>query len=264
MTTARPHPSGYAAAFLAGLVLASNAAAESGKLTASAGFDYSSGKYGSSANTTILYAPFVAKYEIGSWTAKVILPYLEISSPGTVVGGGTDVVVIGTTQNARRTTSRGMGDVVTALTYSVLEGNPYGLFLDLTAKIKLPTADDQKGLGTGKADHTAVVDVFKSLGRFTLLGSLGYKDTGQPDGLNLNNVWFGGIGGAWRFSSATSGGVLWDVRQPSRDGIDGARDLTVYLTHKWSDTFKMQLYTYRGFSHASADLGGGAMFSLTF
>lgn len=264
MTTERPRPLGSKAVFVTGLVIISSAAAESGKLTASTGFDYSSGKYGSSTSTSILYVPFMAKYETGRWTAKATLPYLEITSPGTVVGGGSDVVVIGTTQNAARTKASGMGDVVTALSYSVLEGNPYGLFLDLTAKIKLPTADDQKGLGTGKADHTVVVDAFKNFGRFTLLGSLGYKNTGKPAGLNLNDVWFGGIGGAWRFSSATSGGVLWDMRQPSRAGIDGARDLTVYMTHKWSDMFKMQLYTYRGFSHASADLGGGAMLSLSF
>lgn len=239
-------------------------ASDDGKLSASSGFDYSSGKYGSSARTEILYIPFIVKYESGRWTSKVTLPYLEITSPGTVVGGGSDVVVIGATQNANRVKSSGMGDVTTALTYSALEGKPYGLFLDLTAKVKIPTADDQKGLGTGKSDYTALVDVYRTIGRFTVLGSLGYKDTGTTAALGLKNVWFGGIGGAWRFSSATSGGVLWDARQPTRAGAEGARDVTAYLTHKWSDNFKIQAYTYHGYSNASADFGGGAMLTLSF
>ncbi len=241
-----------------------SANATDGLLSATTGFDYSRGKYGSSTATTILYVPFTAKFEHGRWSAKATLPYLEISSPGTVVGGGADVVVIGTSQNSQRSTASGMGDVVTALSYSVLEGEIYGLFLDVTAKIKLPTADDQAGLGTGKSDRTVVTDFFRSFGRFTALGSLGYKDTGKPAGLGLNNVWFGGVGCAWKFSPATSAGVLWDIRQPSRAGVEGARDLTVYMTHKLTDTVKMQLYSYRGFSNASADLGGGAMVTLSF
>lgn len=253
-----------ASAFAAALWAGSALAADEGKLSASSGFDYSSGKYGSSARTDILYVPFIVKYESGRWTGRVTLPYLEITSPGTVVGGGNDVVVIGTTDNARRVKSSGMGDVATALTYSIFEGSPYGLFVDVTAKVKLPTADEQKGLGTGKADYTALADIYRSFGRFTLLGAVGYKDTGTPAGLALKNVWFGGIGGAWRFNPTTTGGLLWDMRQPTRDGNEGARDLTAYLTHKWNDNFKMQAYTYHGYSNASADFGGGMVLSLSY
>jgi hypothetical protein len=154
--------------------------------------------------------------------------------------------------------------VIGAVTYALLEGAPHGLFLDLTGKVKFPTGDKEKGLSTGERDYSVLLDIYRSFGRFTLLGALGYKVNGDPDGLNLNNVWQAGVGGAWKFSPSTSGGVLWDVRQASRVGSEVPRDLTTYLTHKLNDTLKLQLYMYHGFSNASADWGGGAMIGVSY
>ena len=41
------------------------------------GFDYSSGTYGESQSTDILYIPVIGKYEIEDWAFKLTVPYIS-------------------------------------------------------------------------------------------------------------------------------------------------------------------------------------------
>jgi hypothetical protein len=146
--------------------------AEDGNHSVAAGFDYSSGQFGTVTTTDMLYIPVVGKYEIGSWLFKLTVPYLQIIGYGGVVPGVGGVVPV-VAANKTTSTRSGLGDVVAAVTYRVYENSGYAFGIDATGKVKLATSDT--GLGSGQDDYAGQVDVNQSLCKFTALGSLGYK-----------------------------------------------------------------------------------------
>lgn len=224
------------------------------------GMDYSTGKYGGTESTDILYIPLTGKYEADKYTLKLTVPYLQITGPGNVVR---DVGQIGT-PSATRTRQSGLGDVVVAGTYNMYEGRTNGTLMDLTAKIKFGTADEAKGLGTGKNDYAVQADLYKTLGKNTVFGTLGYKVMGSPAGITLNNVFYASLGAGHKYSQETSAGLILDLREKASATGFEQRELTAYVSHKLGKTWKAQAYGVKGFSNGSPDWGAGAMVTAAF
>jgi outer membrane protein OmpA-like peptidoglycan-associated protein len=90
----------------------------------------------------------------------------------------------------------GFGDVKLGFKYKFLDDyKKDAVGLALKAYVKLPTADEEKGLGTGKADFGADLILSKNLGHVAdIHASLGYQINGDPDGVNLGNSFDWGIG----------------------------------------------------------------------
>lgn len=235
-------------------------AAGSGQFSLSTGFDYSSGKYGGDVSTDILYVPVIAKYETEQWSLKLTVPYIRITGPGNVVRDVGAIKGAGTT----RTTESGLGDVVAAATVNAYSGGPGDPIVDITGKVKFGTADENKGLGTGKNDYAAQVDVYQGIGRFTAFGSAGYKVLGSPSGITLDNVFYGSLGGGYKIDPQTSGGLILDLRQKASATGSPQRELTAYLSHKYSKTWKVQGYVVKGFADGSPDWEGGAVVAYNY
>ncbi len=236
--------------------------AEEGSFNISSGVDYSSGDYGQSIKTKIVYIPFTARYDIGRWSLKATLPWLQIDGPGGVSGDGR--VVTSNNITTRRTTESGQGDLVAGATYSAIILNEQKFYLDLTAKVKLPTASESRGLGTGKTDYAVAADVYKGLGAVTALATLGYRVLGDPSGVNLRNVWFGTVGGVYKINGQNSVGLTADYREATTNTGSALREYTLFYSHKFNDTYKLQTYLVHGDTQSSVDLGAGAMLSVQF
>lgn len=230
-----------------------------GDLTFSTGLDYSTGKYGSTSSTDIFYVPLTLKYEWGASTLKTTLPYLRIASG-----------------SAPRVTQEGVGDWMFSYGYSLFEQPRNGFLVDLIGKLKLATADETKGLGTGENDYAAQIDLYYLAGALSPFMTMGYRMPGNPPGQNLRNIWYGTLGLGYKFSPSNSAGIMWDLRQASRtagggpvtvdaDGhiISGVNssELTLYWVHKFNPDLKLQIYAVKGFSDASSDRGMGLMVS---
>jgi len=224
------------------------------------GLDYSTGKYGGTETTEIFYIPFTGKYEADEYTLKLTVPYLQVTGPGNVVR---DVGQIGTASTTR-TKQSGLGDIVVAGTYIMYEGRANGTLVDVTAKIKLGTADEAKGLGTGENDYALQADLYKTLGKNTVFGTLGYRVMGEPEGVTLNNVFFASVGAGHQYSQETSAGVILDLREKASATSFAQQELTAYVSHKLGKTWKAQAYALKGFSDGSPDWGAGAMFTAAF
>lgn len=249
-------------------------AKEPGNWKFSSGLDYSSGKYGGDEDTDITYIPFSGSYQTGAWTAKVTVPWIRIKGPGGVVGGGDGVVVIRpkngngngngpTTTTTTATTGQststesGLGDVWASLKYE-MQSFPTDIgYLDLTAKIKIPTADEDDGLGTGETDYTLQADYAKSMGRLTPLLTVAYKIKGDPSGIDLDDVWYLSAGANWRLGSHLNVGASLDFQEASSDGADDALELFAYLSYKVSEVWSLTPYVYFGFTDGSPDEGLG-------
>jgi hypothetical protein len=230
------------------------AESEAGRFSLSTGFDYSSGKYGTSSSTDILYIPVSVKYETDRTRLKLTVPYLQISGGNVVSTEGGQVVLINA--DIRRTES-GLGDIAVSAFETLIPQAGNLPWIDLGVKIKFGTADETQGLGTGENDYSLEADITKIYDKFTAFATLGYKWVGNPPGSALNNIVYGGIGGAYKFTPLTSAGIFIDYRQATSPEQDAPRELTLYANHKLSPDLSVLGYMYGGFSDNSPDIGGG-------
>jgi hypothetical protein len=229
-----------------------------GTVTLSAGVDYSTGKYGDTSSTDILYLPFAAKYERDKWVFKLTVPFIQVTGPGNVVR---DVGVVAGKAAGPRQTEQGLGDLVLGVTRNVYDGTTSGTLVDLTGKIKFGTASFDKGLGTGENDYSAQVDLTQRVTPvITAFGSFGYKVVGNPAGTALHNAFYGEGGGSYKLTNATSAGAilfLSEAQSPSGP----QRELTAFVTQQLAERWKLLGYVVRGFANGSPDWGGGAVVS---
>jgi outer membrane protein OmpA-like peptidoglycan-associated protein len=90
----------------------------------------------------------------------------------------------------------GFGDVKIGAKYKILDdylGDGVGLALKAVAK--LPTADEEKGLGTGKFSGSADLILSKHLNRAAdIHASIGYEINSDPDDLAIANAFKWGLG----------------------------------------------------------------------
>jgi hypothetical protein len=273
------HPIQRGLAAAAGaLLLAGNAAAQTGAQTAAqavatqtgaaqtsvaVGAEYTTGKFGGTETTDTLYIPVVVRHETGPWVLKATVPWLRITGPGNVIGAGADRVVVPGGNAARRTES-GLGDIVLSGFYNLMDERKGGLGLDVGAKVKLPTADEQKGLGTGELDYALQLDFFKPIDATTLFGSIGYRVYGNPPGQTLRDVPYASIGASYRMSSQQAVGVAYDYRPQIVDGGGKVSELTAFWSNRLSPQWKLQVYGVVGFADASPDAGIGALLERRF
>lgn len=230
-------------------------------LTLSSGIDYSTGKYGQSERTETLYVPIVIKYEFSDWTFRAVLPYVESTGPSTVSGSGADRVTLNTGQKVTKRVA-GLGDIVLSGSWVALEQGPW--LIELGGKIKVATADESAGLGTGKNDYSIQSEIYRVLGSHTLFGTLGYKKMGDPEGTDLKDPFFASVGWSLRASQNTALGLSFDFRQKIQDGGAPIREATGFVTHKLDKNWKLQTYLVSGFTKATPDLGGGLIVFYTY
>ncbi|PXA04791.1 hypothetical protein DDZ13_06390 [Coraliomargarita sinensis] len=226
----------------------------------SSGVDYSSGDYGSDVDTEILFVPLTLSYANNPWKAKVTIPWIQIKGPGNVVGGGDGGVIIGD-GGTRTTTESGLGDIWTSLSYSVEEIPAEWFYLDLVGKVKIPTADEDRGLGTGEFDYTLQLDFFKPLGQLTPIATVAYKIKGDPDDYELDNVFYISVGADYRLNDKTNIGATLDFQEASSDSSEDSVEIFSYLSHSLNEDWKLTGYTYFGLTDGSPDAGGGLSLS---
>lgn len=231
---------------------------------ATTGLDYSVGDYGDTEDTKILYIPAMLRYTDFPWTLKLTVPYLQIDGPGDVVGGIDGGVVVGDTTSVDTEKNSGLGDVVASVVYSIDPWTDAAPVIDLTGKAKLPTADEDKNLGTGEADYTLQVDLSKSFGAWMPFVTLGYQFMGSSDTLELDNRPYASVGSDYRVAKGTSLGAAYDWKQAATDTSDDSSEGSLYVNQKFDAGWSASLYTVAGFSDGSPAWGVGAQVGKSF
>ena len=244
----------------AALSLAAPAAAQGG-LSVSAGADYAQGKYGTPITSKQVTVPFIAKYEADKWSARVTVPLTWIENPS-VSRDGTPLPCAGSATAPR--TASGLGDIMLAGSVNLIEDRESRVLIDFTGKIKLGTADETECLGTGKNDYYLQGDLSKSFGAASAFGSLGWRKMGDPPGVDFRDPFYLSLGGSYRLSRANSLGAAYDYRQKLVANGDPVSEATMFLTHRLSETLRIQGYFVKGFSDSSPDWALGAVLTRSF
>jgi hypothetical protein len=253
----------------------------SDQFSLSAGADYSSGKYGTDTTTDIWSVPVTAAYQSDRWTFKLTVPYINISGADNVIPGvgkvnngnpkgrgrGKGNGNGGTTPTPTTTTSgsaSGLGDITASAGYELLSSDDHTFGLDLTGKVKFGTADENKGLGTGKNDYGLSVDTYKVSGAWTAFGGVGWMKYGSSQYIQLKNGFNANIGADYKLSTSDSVGAYYYYRERIADGGAPQSELTGYWNHKLSDNLRVQAYALAGFANGSPDYGVGASLKYSF
>ncbi|MGE4063687.1 MAG: hypothetical protein AB7E79_09995 [Rhodospirillaceae bacterium] len=223
------------------------------RFRATTGFDFSSGKYGADKPTEVLYVPFTLQATKGPWTLKGDLSWLRVSGPALLLDGS----AVGTVPVRTSGSAAGPGDINLYARYSVESLYDNNLFVDITGRVKIPTASFAKGLGTGEWDQSLQVDVATMFGNIVPFGVIGYRFTGEPAGFTLRDVVYGTLGVQYTWSPRLSTGVYYDVRQSSIPTAAAPQEGTAYVNFKLSDRVSVTAYGVLGFSKNSPDAGGG-------
>lgn len=229
----------------------------------SAGMAYSTGHYGARQATDIWYLPVTARYDAEPWILQLTLPYVWITGPANVVGGGDHAVQITPDGETRRSAS-GPGDVVAAGTRNLYRDTEHGLLLDLTGKVKFATADADKGLGTGKDDVSLQADMSRQDGAWILFASLGRRRMGDPAGTDFRNPWFGSLGAGYSPGEASQFGAVYETRQRVIEGGARSSELMAFAAYKLAPAHTLQGYVVKGDSDASPDWGAGVFVNSHF
>jgi hypothetical protein len=229
-------------------------AEEEGKFSLETGVNYSTGKYGGTQSTDILYVPVTGKYRSGPWSMKVTVPYLQITGPANVING---VGLTRVTTSTTRTKRSGLGDVIASVSNSVYSDTSSGLLANLTGKVKFGTASSSQGLGTGKNDYAIQSELYRVSDNLTTFGTLGYQVYGRPVGYKLNNGFYGSLGGSYKFDQDTSGGILLSLGQKVTATGSSRIESLFFVTHKLDKAWKLQGYALKGFTNSVPDFGAG-------
>lgn len=223
----------------------------------STSLNYETGDFGTGTRSSSVYVPFTLKRYWGDWNASLTLPYLSQTSNGQVTNVGGRPVKTGKGPGSTATTTHsGLGDAVLRGGYALMREDPQPFDLSLVGKIKLPTADKDKGLGTGKFDEGLGLEFGKRIvPDWTLLADLYYTIIGSPAGTDLRNQLAVDAGFSHPLGKELTLTVLFEGSNALVSGEPAPRDLRGILDYKLGEQTSVFGGVLAGLSDGSPDAG---------
>jgi len=230
----------------------------------SSSLNYDTGKYGTSTRSSSLYVPFTVKRYWNDWYASLTIPFVSVTSDGGVTNvGGRPVKTRSRPASSASTTHSGLGDVVARGGYALLKEEEQPFDLSVVAKVKIPTADENKGLGTGEFDAGAGLEFAKLVApEWTVLADAYYTAIGDPPGVNLNNQLALDVGFSHPLKTDLTLTVLFEGSNALVSGEPSPLDIRGSLDYKIDERIALFGGGLVGLSNGSPDFGvsfGGSL-----
>jgi opacity protein-like surface antigen len=229
------------------------APAHSGSWQADLSATYESGTYGSSETTTMVSIPLTIKRYFSRWETSITLPYLSVETKGDVV------IVDGSPQSAAEGSdgsgsASGLGDIVIKGKFYAATERGSLPYIDLVARVKVPTAGTD--LGTGEADFGFGAEISHSLGKkYFAMADTMYTITGDPSGTDYRNRVAWGLGGGWQPKPGSTLSISYDYKSALRSTETAARSLTVYGSRRLRPAVRLYGLLDFGLSDSASDVG---------
>lgn len=209
------------------------------------------GKYGTDEKTDLFYWPFTLKRYFSRGDVALTVPYINLETEGgqTVVDGA---VVEGTGSGGS-----GLGDVLLKGRYNWVEQSEQLPFVDLVARLKLPTADEDKGLGTGEADLGFGAEIARRFMTDNMwFADFSYTFIGDPPDIDYDNRVAVELGLGHDFTTALMGCVFYDYKSAISPGSDDAHSVSLLANYKVTKQVRTYAMVDFGLSDGAADYGG--------
>jgi hypothetical protein len=236
----------------------------------SSSVNYSIGDYGTNKDTTIVYVPFTFGVRpVDALWVSLTVPWIYQNSQNVVVTGGgvaTRKKAKGKfAQPATATTESGLGDVLLRVSYVLLDEKPFLPEIAPYMKIKFPTADADRGLGTGEFDETIGVDLSKQfIGPLFGYVTVAYTFVGSPPGADFHNSFGWSVGAAYTLIPSLSFFAFLDGSTAISPGEADPLELRVGVEFRLTRALKLTGAVSRGLSDGAADWGLSGALTLRF
>lgn len=240
---------------LAGLTTGLAQQTEPVKIKLDTSYVFTRGDYGLAQDTDVSIFLVNPAVEVEGWRFQASLPYVRLDGPASIVGN------TGTTAVTR--SEQGLGDITLGVGRK-LETGSSGWSGELSVKVKFPTADDAKGLGTGETDTMVQLDVYKGGGKITPYATLGYQFLGSSASYPMKNGAYVTAGFAGQVSPSVTMGVAGNWRQPIVAGGKAGVEAMAFVQHKFSEQSRIQAFVLHGFTDASPTIAVGVTLGLSF
>jgi hypothetical protein len=260
---------------VAGVVTQATAA----QLQVSTGAEFSSGKYGETVATQALVMPLSVKLQTGPLSLRVSVPWIRLQGPADIApviddsggsrssnsgsgsndsGGGDDDGGGGVTPADRNV--QGPGDASASATWSFTDIAATPLYVDLSARVRLPTGSRAKGLGNGTTDYAALTEIGWDGVRGGVFVSGGRRMLERRAAVARVDGWQASAG-YWRnIGKRSVFGMQGNWRDASIAGTPALKSVDAYLTRGLSTGWKLEVSSSAGFSDANPDYVFGLSF----
>lgn len=232
-------------------------ASTNSSFTVTTGVDHSSGKYGLDQNTNITVVPIVGRLTTGDFEFVASMPYIWLNSPGGVVIGPDGHPIPGVPTSGGKV--NGFGDVTLGAKYDVPNAGDFDI--NVGGGVKLPTANKNKGLSTGKADFNVGGEVGYTFGNVSPFIDVGYRWFGDPDGVDLRNGPTASVGTSVSFGKSVLIASYDYARAASATAKD-SHELFAGLAVPAGERLTVTGYGTKGLSQGSPDYGVGLLLSV--
>ena len=199
---------------------------------------YKTGDFGTPTRSDLYYLAPVFGYVSPAYGFSVTAPYLWLTDE---TGG-------------QSTTKTGIGDIFLRGDMVFIPEDKRGLSFDGTLAVKLPTADETKGLGTGETDYGISFGLHRRLEEIKLSFMAGYIKIGAPPSLNYNDIYLYGVGVS-RVFTKTNLYASFEGRSSVISGAKNPQELNFGFFHVLSSHYSLKGNGFFGLNDGGPDLG---------
>jgi hypothetical protein len=232
------------------------------------------GKYGTDTRTDTLYVPLSLRRMFDDGDLTLVIPYVTVTSNcGVTVVSGEPLRTGGLCPRTTggtfptRVTASGLGDVLLIGRYYLYTESDQGLLPSVlvSGRIKAPTADRDRGLGTGEWDEGVGLGLTKLLTeKLVGLADVGYTIIGQPDGFDLRNQWSYDVGFGYYFSPTLLASVYYEEARALVADFQNPRDIFAGLSWRVTQDFRLNAGVEKGLSSGAPEYGASVGASMRF
>jgi hypothetical protein len=220
-------------------LLPSTASAAGGRRYLELSTGFMAGDFGTTTSSRLISLSPTLGYMALRYDFSVTAPYLALSNETSGV----------------RNTESGLGDIIVRAGAVLFPENSAGFSVNGSVAVKLPTADETKGLGTGETDYGAYASMQQRLQAFKLSVTAGYLSTGDPSGLVYHDGFSYGLGLARSFSRTTLYGA-YERRQAVISGLKNPQEVSAGFFHLLSLDYAVKGQIFFGLNNGGPDGGG--------
>ena len=230
------------------------------------GLEYEQGDYGTPDTTTLWRIPINLSYRKDNFSLFASLPLLYASSDGTIVVN--PKMSMPKKQPPPTTTggqtASGIGDILLSGSYYFMPDYRQEITYRITGSLKLGTADESKGLGTGENDFFFEGGAVKNIDEYILSATLGYEISGDSPVFEYNDVFYGNLGLTRQLARQKQiGGSLY-FSQALTDVASAPLELSIFYRQPVAKKQDLYLYFTKGLSSGSPDFATGGIVQFYF